>query len=164
MAHLSKTLKTTPEEVLEKVTVLQEDHQRLTREIENLKREAALKGASGDNKKIVKINEITLLTLKVSGLNKKDLRTLVDQHRSKLDQAVVIVASHTEGKVTAIVGVTSNLSKKIPANQIAKILAPVIGGRGGGRVDFAEAGGKEPKKIDQMLSTAKGAIENILKK
>ena len=55
-------------------------------------------------------------------------------------------------------------SKKIPANQIAKILAPVIGGRGGGRVDFAEAGGKEPKKIDQMLSTAKGAIENILKK
>ena len=164
LAHLSKTLKTTPEEVLEKVTVLQEDYQRLTREIENLKREAALKGASGDNKKIVKINGITLLTLKMSGLNKKDLRTLVDQHRSKLDQAVVIVASHTEGKVTAIVGVTSSLSKKIPANQIAKILAPVIGGRGGGRADFAEAGGKEPKKIDQMLSTAKSAIENILKK
>ena len=164
LARLSKTLKTIPGEVLKKVTVLQEDHQRLTREIEHLKREAAFKAASGNNKKTVKINGITLLTLKVSGLNKKDLRALVDQYRSSLDQAVVIVASHTDDKVTAVVGVTGSLSKKIPANQVAKILAPIIGGRGGGRTDFAEAGGKEPEKIDRMLLNAKSTIEDILKK
>ena len=164
LARLSKSLKTIPGEVLKKVTVLQEDHQRLTREIEHLKREAAFKAASGNNKKTVKINGITLLTLKVSGLNKKDLRALVDQHRSSLDQAVVIVASHTDDKVTAVVGVTGSLSKKIPANQVAKILAPIIGGRGGGRADFAEAGGKEPEKIDRMLLNAKSTIEDILKK
>ena len=164
LARLSKTLKTAPEEVLKKVTALQEDHQRLTREIKNLKREAAFKAASGNNKKTVTVNGITLLTLKVSGLNKKDLRALVDRHRSSLDQAVVIVASHTDDKVTVVVGVTGNLSKKIPANQVAKILAPIIGGRGGGRADFAEAGGKEPEKIDQMLLNAKSAIEDVSRK
>ena len=79
----------------------------------------------------------------VSGLDKDGLRALVDQHRGQIKSGVVVLASPSDGKVSIVVGVTPDLTKKVPAGQVVKQLAPIVGGGGGGRPDFAEAGGKD---------------------
>ena len=82
----------------------------------------------------------------VAGLDKDGLRALVDQHRDQIKSGVVVLASPSDGKVSIVVGVTPDLTKKVPAGQVVKQLAPIVGGGGGGRPDFAEAGGKDPRR------------------
>ncbi|HEU5258005.1 MAG TPA: DHHA1 domain-containing protein, partial [Vicinamibacterales bacterium] len=65
-------------------------------------------------------------------------------------------------KVSIVVGVTPDLTKKVPAGQVVKQLAPIVGGGGGGRPDFAEAGGKDPSKIREMLAAASGIVEKLV--
>jgi alanyl-tRNA synthetase len=74
----------------------------------------------------------------------------------------VIFAAPADGKVTVVVGVTPDLTKKVPAGQVVKLLAPIVGGGGGGRPDFAEAGGKDPSKIQEMLAASRRIIEKLL--
>ena len=74
----------------------------------------------------------------------------------------MVLASPSDGKVTIVVGVTPDLMKRVPAGQVVKEIAPIVGGRGGGRPDFAEAGGKDPSKIGEMLAAARGVIEKML--
>src|SRR5690606_22602805 len=89
----------------------------------------------------VEVAGIKLVAREVSGLDKDGLRALVDRQRDRIKSGVVILASPAGGKVTLVVGVTPDLTKKVPAGQLVKQLAPIIGGGGGGRPDFAEAGG-----------------------
>ena len=75
---------------------------------------------------------------------------------------VVVIASANDGKVQIVVAVTSDLTARIKAGSIVKAIAPIVGGGGGGRPDFAEAGGKHPEKIDEMLAAAPAAIQSLL--
>ena len=61
-----------------------------------------------------------------------------------------------------VVAVTPDLVSRLKAGQIVKAIAPIVGGGGGGRPDFAEAGGKHPEKIDEMLAESRGVIERML--
>ena len=72
--------------------------------------------------------------------------------RAKIKSGVVVLASANDGKVQIVVAVTPDLTTRVKAGQIVKELAPIVGGGGGGRPDFAEAGGKQPEKIDEMLA------------
>jgi alanyl-tRNA synthetase len=74
----------------------------------------------------------------------------------------VVLASENDGKVGLIVSVTKDLTGKLQAGRIVKELAPIVGGGGGGRPDFAEAGGKDPSKIDELLSRAPALIRTLL--
>jgi alanyl-tRNA synthetase len=76
--------------------------------------------------------------------------------------AVVVLASPSDGKVSIVVGVTPDLTKRVPAGQVVKQLAPIVGGGGGGRPDFAEAGGKDASKIGEMLAASRGVVEKLL--
>ena len=82
------------------------------------------------------------------------LRALVDKHRDRIKSGVVVIASPSDGKVSIVVGVTPDLTKRIPAGQVVKQLAPIVGGGGGGRPDFAQAGGKDPTKLDAAIAAA----------
>jgi alanyl-tRNA synthetase len=73
-----------------------------------------------------------------------------------------VLAAPADGKVSVVVGVTAELTKKVPAGQVVKQLAPIVGGGGGGRPDFAEAGGKDASKIGEMLAAARTIIEKML--
>jgi alanyl-tRNA synthetase len=158
---LGQTLNSRPEELPAKIAALQEETRRLTRELQQAKMNAAL-GGSGQQDDAEDVGGVKLVAREVTGLDKDGLRALVDRHRSRIGSGVVVLASPVDGKVSIVVGVTPDLTKKVPAGQVVKQLAPIVGGGGGGRPDFAEAGGKDPAKIREMLASARAVIEKLL--
>ncbi len=100
------------------------------------------------------VNGIKLIARRVEGLEKNALRALSDSLRDRLGSGVVVLASENDGKVALVVSVTKDLTSKVQAGRLVKELAPLVGGGGGGRPDFAEAGGKDPSGIELLLSRA----------
>jgi alanyl-tRNA synthetase len=101
----------------------------------------------------------------VTDVDKESLRSLADTLKSKVKSGIVLLAAPSaEGKVTIIATVTPDLTKRAPAGQLVKQLAPIVGGGGGGRPDFAEAGGKDPSKIGEMLAESRKVVESLLSK
>ena len=105
---------------------------------------------------------MTLARRRVSGLDKDALRGLSDSLKTKIKSGVVVLASESDGKVQIVVSVTPDLVSKVKAGQVVKELAPIVGGGGGGRPDFAEAGGRQPEKIDDMLKAAEAVVAKLL--
>ncbi|HJU44168.1 MAG TPA: DHHA1 domain-containing protein, partial [Vicinamibacterales bacterium] len=105
----------------------------------------------------------TLIARQVNDVDKESLRTLADTLKSRLKSGVIILAAPMpEGKVSLIASVTPDLSKKAPAGQLVKQLAPIVGGGGGGRPDFAEAGGKDASRITDLLVEARQLVTKLL--
>ena len=109
-----------------------------------------------------KCRGVKLARRKVADLDKDALRGLADSLKAKIKSGVVVLASANDGKVQIVVAVTPDLTARVKAGQIVKEIAPIVGGGGGGRPDFAEAGGKQPEKIDEMLAAAEGALRKQL--
>jgi len=159
LAHLGGVLNARPEDLGSRVTALLDEQKRLTRELQQAKMKAALgDGAGTGGSAVADAGGIRLIAREVSGLDKDGLRALVDQHRTALQSGVVVLVSQHDGKVTVVVGVTADLTPRVPAGQVVKQLAPIVGGGGGGRPDFAEAGGKDPSKIADLLAAAPGVV------
>jgi alanyl-tRNA synthetase len=119
-------------------------------------------GGAGQPEEAVDVAGVKLVAREVNGLDKDGLRALVDQHRARIKSGVVVLAAPGDSRVTIVVGVTPDLTKKVPAGQVVKQLAAIVGGGGGGRPDFAEAGGKDPSKIGEMLAAARGILEKMI--
>jgi alanyl-tRNA synthetase len=163
LARAAAVLTVRPGELVERVEALQEEQKRLARELQQARMKAALAGSgSGAQDDPIDVSGIKLVAREVSGLDKDGLRTLVDQHRGRIKTGVVVLASASEGKVSIVVGVTPDLTKRIPAGHVVKQLAPIVGGGGGGRPDFAEAGGKDPARIAEMLAASRNVVEKML--
>jgi alanyl-tRNA synthetase len=97
-----------------------------------------------------------------SGLGKDELRQLADAHRDRIKTGIVVIGSVDEGRVSLVVAVTKDLVPKVHAGNLVKELAPLVGGRGGGRPDFAEAGGNQPDQVTGALAQAKKLAESAL--
>ena len=96
-------------------------------------------------------------------VDSESLRTLADTLKSRLKSGIVVLAAPMpDGKVSLIVTVTPDLAKKAPAGQLVKTLAPIVGGGGGGRPDFAQAGGKDASKITELLAAAQKEVTRLL--
>jgi alanyl-tRNA synthetase len=161
---LTQTLNARPDELAAKIAALQEDNKRLVRELQQAKMKAAMGGgAASSQDESIDVAGVKLVAREVAGLDKDGLRALVDQHRSRIKSGVVVLAAPSNGKVSIVVGVTPDLTGKVPAGQVVKQLAPIVGGGGGGRPDFAEAGGKDASKIGEMLATARDVVEKMLR-
>ena len=112
----------------------------------------------------MEINGATLIARQVEDIDPESLRALADTLKSRLKSGVVVLAAATpEGKVSLVVTVTADLAKKAPAGQLVKTLAPIVGGGGGGRPDFAQAGGKDPSKITELLAAAQKQLTELLR-
>ena len=158
---LGQALNARPGELPAKIAALQEETRRLARELQHAKMNAAI-GGSSQQEDAEDVGGVKLVAREVTGLDKDGLRALVDRHRSRIGSGVVVLASPVDGKVSIVVGVTPDLTKKVPAGQVVKQLAPIVGGGGGGRPDFAEAGGKDPAKIREMLASARAVVERMV--
>jgi alanyl-tRNA synthetase len=136
---------------------------KLQKENQQLKTKLALGGGAGGAAEEHVINGATLIARQVNDVDKESLRTLADTLKSRLKSGVIILAAPMpDGKVSLIASVTPDLSKKAPAGQLVKQLAPIVGGGGGGRPDFAEAGGKDASRITDLLVEAKQLVTKLL--
>jgi alanyl-tRNA synthetase len=143
---------------------LQTETKRLSRENDQLKMKLALgggaSGAATDD--VVPVGDAKFIARRVAGLEGGALRALADSLRDRLGRGVVVLAAEHDGKVQLLVSVTRDLTDRVKAGQLVKQLAPIVGGGGGGRPDFAEAGGRDASKIDEALRTARELVEAAL--
>jgi alanyl-tRNA synthetase len=156
-------LKVNPSQAVEAVDRLHAENRKLAREATELKTRLAV-GDAGNKAayESVDVGGVTLVARAISEIDKDGLRTIADQIRNQIKSGIVVLASPGEEKVHIIVAVTPDLTLRIKAGQIVKDLAPIVGGAGGGRPDFAEAGGKHPEKIAEMLKASQAVIARLL--
>jgi len=150
------------EEVPAYVRSLQERQKQLERELKQLRMRLATGSSRSDETGLAKINDVQLMTRRVDDISGGDLRNLADELRSKIKSGVVVLGSATDGKVTLLTAVTKDLVDRIPANTLIQKLAPIMGGKGGGKPDLAQAGGKDPEKLDDALESASDALRELL--
>ena len=108
------------------------------------------------------IKGVRVLAARVDGFDRQQLRTLTDSLRNKWKSAVVVLAAAADSDVAIIAGVTKDLSAKVHAGKLAGSIAQTVGGKGGGRPDMAEAGGKDPSKLDGALEAVYSSVEGML--
>jgi alanyl-tRNA synthetase len=154
-----------PGELAEWIRGHQASLSKAQKEIQQLKTKLALGGGGGSapDSDHIQVNGATLIARRVDDVDKESLRSLADTLKSRLKSGVIVLAAPmSDGKVVIIASVTPDLTKKAQAGQLVKHLAPIVGGGGGGRPDFAEAGGKDPSKIPQLLTEARTLVEKLL--
>lgn len=156
----AKALKTTPSEMIEKITHLQGEVKALASENESLKSKLA-QGALGDvMNQVVEVKGVKLLAAKVEGVDMNGLRDLGDQLKEKLGEGVVVLAAVNEGKVNLLAMATDSAQKAgAHAGNLIKAVAAIVGGGGGGRPNMAQAGGKNPEKAGEAIEAAAGILE-----
>jgi alanyl-tRNA synthetase len=163
LAGAAAALTARPGELASRIAALADENKRLGRELQQARMKAAMGSTGGgSDDDTVDVGGIKLVAREVAGLDKDGLRALVDKQRDRIKSGVVVLASPSDGKVSIVVGVTPDLTKKIPAGQVVKHLAPIVGGGGGGRPDFAEAGGKDASKIKDLLAATRTLVEKML--
>jgi alanyl-tRNA synthetase len=135
---------------------------RLRRELDQARMKQASSSTANIGEKIKDVRGVKVLAHRVDNLERPQMRTLVDQLRDKIGSGVVVLGSATNGNVALIVGVTKDLTSRIQAGKVIGPVAQKVGGKGGGRPDLAEAGGKDPSALDAALGEAYGVVEEIL--
>ena len=135
---------------------------RLARELDQARMKQASSATANITEKIKDVSGIKVLAHRVDNLERPQLRTLVDQLRDKIGSGVVVLGSATNGNVALIVGVTKDLTSRIQAGKVIAPVAQKVGGKGGGRPDLAEAGGKDPGALDAALNDSYSVVESLL--
>jgi alanyl-tRNA synthetase len=136
---------------------------KLHKELEQLRMKSAASSVASSDERVREIQGVKVLVHRADNLDRGQMRTLVDNFRNKIGSGVVVLGSATDGKVSLIVGVTADLTAKIPAGKIIKPIAEKAGGKGGGKPELAEGGGENPAQLDAALNEAYAAVESLLK-
>jgi alanyl-tRNA synthetase len=160
LREIGALVRGTSEDAADKIRRLLEHQKELEREIEKLRgqfekdqvRELLAKQRAIDGAKV--------LISQVDNLDAKQLRDIADQLKEKLGSGVVVLASAGEANVNLVATVSRDLTKRYHAGNIIKELAAMVGGGGGGRPDFAQAGGKHPNKITDALRRAEELVQS----
>jgi alanyl-tRNA synthetase len=152
-------LRTGPDDAVERVRRLLQQQRELEREIETLR------GQHGKNQlpellaKKQQVDGAAVVVSKVDKLDPNQLRELADQVKDKLGSGIVFLVSAGDTNVSMVASVTKDLTSRFHAGNIIKQVAPIVGGGGGGRPDFAQAGGKDPSKVDQALDKVREIVK-----
>jgi alanyl-tRNA synthetase len=135
---------------------------RLTRDLDQARMKSASSSVASAADNVKEIRGVKVLAHRVDNLERAQLRTLTDQLRDKLGSGVVVVGSASNGSVSLIAGVTKDLTSRIQAGKVVGAIAERVGGKGGGRPDLAEAGGKNPEALDSALAEVYKVVETLL--
>ncbi len=145
-----------------KLAADEEEIKKLRRELDALRLKAATASVADAGALAVEVKGVKVLAQRVDGVDKAQMRELVDQLRGKLGSGVVVLGAAHEGKVALIVGVTKDLTPRVQAGKIVATLAGFVGGKGGGRPDLAEAGGNIVGALDDALGKAVEVVGGLL--
>jgi alanyl-tRNA synthetase len=147
----SELLRVSAAEVPTRIEKLLEDRRSAEREIEQLRSAQRGKASKSLTRDAKEIAGVRVVAARVAGAKAKELRGMVDDLRSQLTSGIVLLAAETNGQVSLALGVTKDLTDRYRAGDLIREIAIVVGGKGGGRPDFAQAGGSNPSKIDEAF-------------
>ena len=155
--------KVTRPEIPSLIEKLQRQVRELERQIQDLKARSARDGLGDILSRVREVRGIKVLAVAVPAMDRAALRNLADEYRQKVGSGIVILgAPQDDDKVALVAMVTPDVSRKAPAGQIIKHLAPLVGGGGGGKPELAEAGGKDATKLPQAVEQSYDIVEQLL--
>ncbi|MCY7450670.1 alanine--tRNA ligase [Bacillus altitudinis] len=156
-------LKSNTKDVPKRIASLQADLKEVQRENESLLAKLSQAEAGSILEKVIEVGGVKVLTEKVNAKDMNHLRTMVDDLKAKLGSAVIVLGAVQNGKVNISAGVTKDVIEKgLHAGKLVKQAAEICGGGGGGRPDMAQAGGKQPEKLEEALATVEESVKSVL--
>ncbi len=159
---LSTLLKAGRDENVSKVERLLEERKTLRRQVDDLKQQMVAGGSDGSGPQARDVHGVPVLATEIVGVDAKDLRGHSDLLLEKLGRGVVVLATRSDGKATLLVKISKDLTDRIRAGDVVRELAQLVGGKGGGRPDMAQAGGKRPENIPAALEKAYEMVGDAL--
>ncbi|HZU25002.1 MAG TPA: alanine--tRNA ligase [Bryobacteraceae bacterium] len=162
LSRLAQAVRVRDEEVVDQVEKLLLDSKAREREIEQLKQKLANAEVGGLEQKARELKGVRVLAAPVSGMDRAQLRTLADSLRNKWKTAVVVLASGEDSNISIVGAVTKDLTAKVHAGKLVGQVAQAVGGKGGGRPDMAEAGGKNQAALPAALESVYSSVESML--
>jgi alanyl-tRNA synthetase len=159
---LADSLHAKPEELLPAVEKLAESEKKLRKELEAQQMRRAASQAGDLAKEACEVKGVRVVSARVEVTDRSAMRQMVDDLRAKLQSGVIVLGSVADGKVNLLAAVTKDLTNRLDAGKIVKQAAAYVEGGGGGRKDLAEAGGKNPAKLDESLQAVLSIIEAML--
>jgi alanyl-tRNA synthetase len=160
--RVAETVHVAEPDVLRQVEKMVEDKKDLEKQVEQMKDKLAHAQVAGLDSDARIVKGVKVLAAEVAGMDRGQLRTLVDSLRNKWKTGVVVLASSGDSTVSIITGVTKDLTSKVHAGKLAGAVALAVGGKGGGRPDMAEAGGKNPEALAGALANVYISVEGML--
>ena len=161
LKEIAKTVKSDEANVVERVEKMTETLRENSKEIETLKAKITNYEAGSLNDAAEEINGVKVVIKTFKDKTAEELRQMVDSLKDKLGSCVVVLASG-EDKAVFAVGVTKDLIGKVKAGNLVKEAAQIAGGNGGGRPDFAQAGGKDASKIEEAVAKVRETLKTLL--
>jgi len=156
--EIASSIKSVPGNLSSKIERLLERQRELERELSSFHDKLSSQELSNLLPLVREVKGVKVLSAKVDGKDIKRMREFVDQLKGKVGSGIILLGGHSQNKVSLLMGVTSDLTHRFNANEMIKKIAVHIGGTGGGRPDFAQAGGTDSKKLDEALN----ALEDLI--
>jgi alanyl-tRNA synthetase len=158
-------LKTSRAELPAVIGRLQDELRKARREADELRMKlatGAVGGAAANGSEAREVAGVQVLAHEASGLDAAGMRQLSDTLLARIKSGVVVLGRSSDGKAALIVRTSDDLTARVPAGKIIKELAPIIGGKGGGKADMAEGGGSQPEKLGEALAASYAVVEKLL--
>lgn len=149
------------DQVVDKLTQLQDEEKALLKQLEQRDKEITSLKMGNIEDQVEEINGYKVLVTEVDVPNAKAIRSTMDDFKSKLQDTIIILASNVDDKVSMVATVPKSLTNNVKAGDLIKQMAPIVGGKGGGRPDMAQGGGTQPENISKSLSFIKDYIKNL---
>jgi alanyl-tRNA synthetase len=162
LSDVQEVLSSSRKEILHHVEKMQSQLEERERENKTLRQKLANIKAQGGEERIQKVKGVSVLAQRLEGLTNDELRSLADSLKQKIGSGVVVLGAAADKKAFLVVAVTQDLVERIRADKLIREIAPLIGGGGGGRADFAQAGGKNAEFLDQALEKSYSIIERMI--
>ncbi len=153
LAEVAGLVRASREEAVQKVGQVLARNKALEKELTALKAKLAAGGGSDLTEQATDVGDMRVLSARMDGIDAKSLRDAIDRLRDKLgSRSVVVLGAVEDGKVRLAAGVSKAITDRVPAGDLVRHVAEAVGGKGGGRADFAQAGGSRPEDLDAALA------------
>jgi alanyl-tRNA synthetase len=160
--EIAHTLRTPRTELTRAIARLLDQQRQLENELETLKRKAAKSQVGSLAEAPREVNGVPVVSQKVESVDASMLRELAENTGAKIGSGVVVLGLASDGKASLVAVVSGDLQTRLHAGKIVKKVAELVGGSGGGRPDFAQAGGKNPERLDGALQAVYNIVAEFL--
>lgn len=159
LLEIAHTLKTSPQEVTQKIAQIIDNVRQTEKELTRLKTKLASSQGADLAAQAQDVKGIKVLAVNLENADAKTLRETLDQLKDKLKTCAIVLSTVEDGKITLIAGVSADLTSQIKAGELVNFVAQQVGGKGGGRADMAQAGGTQPEHLSAALESVITWIE-----